>query len=173
MKPPARRRFLLSCFACDPGAGSEPYVGWHWAATVYATRDRVVLTRSHHRAALEPHAGDGLAFRFFDLPFLAGLDHRHRLMKLYYILWQIAVLPYAAWIVWRERITDIHHVTYNAVDFPGQSCVASRSATSGTIAGTGRPNRAAAARAKCAKRRGASSLRSRKGGMRSVTTFSR
>lgn len=113
------RRVLLSCFACDPGAGSEPYVGWHWAHDVYAERDRVVLTRRHHRAALAGRAGDGLSFRTFDLPFLAGLDHRHRLMKLYYILWQIAVLPYAAWIVWRERITDIHHVTYNAVDFPG------------------------------------------------------
>ena len=113
------RRFLLSCFACDPEAGSEPYVGWHWAATVYAGRDRLVLTRRHHRAALEGRAGAGLAFRYFDLPFLAGLDHRHRLMKLYYVLWQIAVLPYAAWIAWRERITDIHHVTYNAVDFPG------------------------------------------------------
>lgn len=113
------RRFLLSCFACDPGAGSEPYVGWHWAHDVYAGRERVVLTRRHHRAALAGRDGGGLTFRFFDLPFLAGLDHRHRLMKLYYILWQITVLPYAAWIVWRERITDIHHVTYNAVDFPG------------------------------------------------------
>lgn len=113
------RRFLLSCFACDPGAGSEPYVGWQWAHSVYAGRERVVLTRRHHRAALEGRAGDGLSFRTFDLPFLSGLDHRHRLMKLYYVLWQIAVLPYAAWIVWRERITDIHHVTYNAVDFPG------------------------------------------------------
>ncbi|TPE49901.1 glycosyltransferase family 4 protein [Amaricoccus solimangrovi] len=113
------RRFLLSCFACDPRAGSEPYVGWHWARRVHAGHARIVLTRRHHRAALAPHAGDGLEFRFFDLPFLAGLDHRHRLMKLYYILWQIAVLPYAAWIVRRERITDIHHVTYNAVDFPG------------------------------------------------------
>ena len=119
MTRPARRRFLLSCFACDPGAGSEPYVGWNWAATVYAGRARVVLTRRYHRAALEARAAEELSFRYFDLPFLSGLDHRHRLMKLYYILWQIAVLPYAAWIVRRERITDIQHVTYNAVDFPG------------------------------------------------------
>lgn len=113
------RRFLLSCFACDPGAGSEPYVGWHWAREVYAGRRRIVLTRAHHREALEPHADAELSFRYFDLPFLSGLDHRHRLMKLYYVLWQIAALPLAAWITWRERITDIHHVTYNALDFPG------------------------------------------------------
>ena len=113
------RRFLLSCFACDPGAGSEPYVGWHWAHTVYAGETRIVLTRRHHAAALRDRAGEGLSFRFFDLPFLAGLDHRRRGMKLYYLLWQVCVLPLAAWIVWRARITHVHHVTYNAVDFPG------------------------------------------------------
>lgn len=113
------RRFLLSCFACDPDAGSEPYVGWHWAKTVYAGERRIVLTRRHHQAALAGRRCRGLSFRYFDLPFLAGLDHRHRLMKLYYVLWQICVLPYAAWIVWRERVTHVHHLTYNAVDFPG------------------------------------------------------
>lgn len=114
-----KRRFLLSCFACDPGAGSEPFVGWQWVSRVYAGQHRVVLTRTHHHAVLHKYEGETLRFRFFDLPFCANLDHRHRLMKLYYIFWQVLVVPYAAVIIWRERITDIHHITYNAVDFPG------------------------------------------------------
>lgn len=110
---------LLSCFACDPDAGSEPYVGWKWATEIYAGQRRVILTRRHHAMALAGRDNQSISFRFFDLPFLSALDHRHRLMKLYYVIWQLAVLPYAAWIMLRERLRTVHHITYNAVDFPG------------------------------------------------------
>lgn len=113
------KAFLLSCFACDPNSGSEPYVGWNWASEVYAGQRRVVLTRRHHLEALRGRGDAYLSFRFFDLPGFASLDHRHRLMKLYYLVWQVCVLPYAALIVARERLTHVHHITYNAVDFPG------------------------------------------------------
>jgi len=112
-------RLLLSCFACDPTRGSECYVGWNWVTAVYAGFPITVLTRRYHRDVLEKQAVPNTEFVYFDLPFCGGLSHHHKLIKLYYVLWQVAVLPFALTLAVRRRITMVHHITYNVLDFPG------------------------------------------------------
>src|ERR1700686_5022098 len=47
-------RILLSAYACEPGKGSEPGVGWHWAVEMARLGHRVtVLTRQNNRAGIE------------------------------------------------------------------------------------------------------------------------
>lgn len=113
------KHVLLSCFAIDPTEGSEPYVGWNWTTVVYAGVRRTVLTRELHRPILEAQDVPLADFAYFDLPFCSRLGHRHPAMKLYYILWQICVLPYAFHLCLKRGITAVHHITYNTLDFPG------------------------------------------------------
>lgn len=112
-------RLLLSCFACDPTKGSECYVGWNWATAVYADFPRVILTRKYHRAVLEKQIVPGAEFAYFDLPFCSHIGHHANFMKLYYMLWQLLVLPYAGYLVIRRKLTVVQHITYNTLDYPG------------------------------------------------------
>ena len=45
-------RILLSAYACEPGKGSEPEVGWMWATELAAAGHEVwVITRAANRLA--------------------------------------------------------------------------------------------------------------------------
>jgi len=51
-------RILLSAYACEPGKGSEPEVGWMWATELTATGHAVwVITREANRDAIEARRG--------------------------------------------------------------------------------------------------------------------
>ena len=112
-------KILLSCFACDPTRGSECFVGWNWATQVYAGMPKIVLTRTHHRTVLERQDIANTEFAYFELPFCRELSHHNPMMKLYYMAWQFAVLPYAMYLVFSRRVTVVQHLTYNTLDFPG------------------------------------------------------
>ncbi len=112
-------KIMLSCFACDPTRGSECFVGWNWATQVYAGVPKIVLTRTHHRAALENQGVAETEFAYFELPFCQKLSHHNPIMKLYYVAWQFAVLPYAMFLAFNRRVTVVQHLTYNTLDFPG------------------------------------------------------
>ncbi len=70
-------RILLSAYACEPGKGSEPEVGWMWATELAAAGHEVwVITRATNRAAIEACTNARrpplLHFVYFDLPALAA-----------------------------------------------------------------------------------------------------
>lgn len=120
------KKALISAFACDPNMGSEPYVGWNWLLqTLRATEQNVVLlTRHMHEAPilrnLPPEFHARLEILSFDIWGARSLDHRHRRMKAYYVLWQIA----AFFLVMARQLTKydisiIHQCTYNVADMPG------------------------------------------------------
>lgn len=122
-----KNKVLLSAFACDPSMGSEPYVGWNWLLQTLKASDEfdvILLTRRMHetsvRDAMSPEDSNRLTIIAFDLFGLSGMDHRHRLMKLYFVFWQFAALFYVGAYQLRNRsIRVIHHCTYNVVDMPG------------------------------------------------------
>ena len=65
-------RILLSAYACEPGKGSEPAVGWMWAMELAAAGHEVwVITRAANRAAIESELQQrertGLHFEYYDL----------------------------------------------------------------------------------------------------------
>lgn len=46
-------KLLLSAYACEPGLGSEPGVGWNSALEAARFHDVWVLTRAANRKAIE------------------------------------------------------------------------------------------------------------------------
>lgn len=119
---PKAPEIMLSAFACDPHMGSEPYVGWNWLKLLQKKYNVNLLTRTHHYESLKKACADqGMRVKIyhFDLPGCAGLDHRHRVMKFYYILWHIFVVPFAFYVCARKNIKVIHQCTYNVIDFSG------------------------------------------------------
>ena len=115
-------RVLLSAYACEPGLGSEPGVGWHWAREIARRGHEVtVLTRAANRARIEG-AGEppaGLDFADFDLPRWARRWKRGgRGIRLYYVLWQWGAYRRAR-ALHRARPFDlVHHITFGVLRHP-------------------------------------------------------
>lgn len=113
---------FLSAYACEPGKGSEPEVGWQ-VATGMARECRVrAVTRCNNREAIEEGIkdleGPQPEFLYYDLPpVFLRLKKRFLGTSGYYVLWQIAV----RWKFRKElqQADLIHHVTFNGVQFPG------------------------------------------------------
>jgi glycosyltransferase involved in cell wall biosynthesis len=118
----ARLKVLMSAYACEPGRGSEPEVGWRWALQMARFHDVTVVTRANNRpvieAALANHAGTRPNFIYYDLPaWVVWLKRRGLPVALYYFLWQAGVRRHLA-----QRLREfdlIHHVTFNSFRQPG------------------------------------------------------
>src|SRR3990172_918085 len=112
-----RLRVLISAYACEPGKGSEPGVGWNVAREMARYHDIWVVTRANNRsaieAALEIDPVPGLHFVYYDLPPWARWWKRgQRGVHLYYYLWQCG-----AYFVARALHTEVgfdlaHHATF-------------------------------------------------------------
>lgn len=117
-----RLKVLLSAYACEPGKGSEPEVGWQTALSMAEMCDVTVLTRRNNRQEIEKrltaHHGRILNFIYFDLPRpVLWMKKRFRCTSLYYLIWQLMVSRYM-----KGKLDDfdlIHHVTFNGIQFPG------------------------------------------------------
>jgi len=114
-------RILLSAYACEPGKGSEPGVGWNWALALVRRGHEVwVLTRSNNRASIEQAlAGLGepcvarLHFLYHDLPRWAAWWKRGgRGVHLYYALWQRGIISVARAAHRRQNFDVAHHLTF-------------------------------------------------------------
>lgn len=119
-------RVLLSAYACEPGRGSEPEVGWRWAIELAECGHQVwVLTRANNRVVIEKEEPatrwPNLHFEYFDLSDTW--------------LWLKRVLGvnayYHAWQLWATRVVEdlhkqwqfdvVHHVTFVVARHP--SCL--------------------------------------------------
>ena len=67
-----RLKVLMSAYACEPGRGSEPEVGWQWAFQMARFHEVTVVTRANNRAvidrALADYPGAKPEFIYYDLP---------------------------------------------------------------------------------------------------------
>ncbi len=116
-------RILLSAYACEPGRGSEPGVGWSWATELGRLgHDVSVLTRASNRSAIEPALPwqcENPNFLYYDLPPAVQRCRRWPAGKIvYYVLWQWFA---ARWI--RRRFSAlpfdlVQHVTYVSARYP-------------------------------------------------------
>lgn len=129
MKPTVRLRLriLLSAYACEPGKGSEPGVGWNWALTLARRGHSVwVLTRSNNRGTIEPEqrrldleVQARLRFIYYDPPrWLGGWKKGGRGVRLYYLLWQWGAYRVARREHERLAFDRVHHVTFASVRQP-------------------------------------------------------
>ncbi|MER3439253.1 MAG: glycosyl transferase family 1, partial [Chloroflexota bacterium] len=110
-------KVLMACYACEPGKGSEPGVGWNWALQAAKVAEVWVLTRANNRPAIEAalacNAVPNLHFVYHDLPGCARFWKRgQRGVYLYYLLWQLAAVP-----VLRRLHQEIHFDLGHQVTF--------------------------------------------------------
>ncbi len=114
---------LVFAYACEPGKGSEPGVGWNWVREAARFHDLWVVTRANNRESIERHLvgweGPHPSFLYFDLPrWSRWWKQGRRGIHLYYYLWQIG----AYWVARREALRvsfDVaHHLTFSAAWAP-------------------------------------------------------
>ena len=124
---PRPLRILLSAYACQPGEGSEPGVGWNWAVELARLGHAVwVLTRSNNRPSIEPAlpslpaaVQSRLRFIYHDLPnWVLQLKRGPFGTHLYFSLWQRGVLPVARAAHQQNRFDVIHHLTFGVCRQP-------------------------------------------------------
>src|SRR5690348_11644402 len=112
-----RRRVLMIAYACQPGRGSEPGVGWRMCEAVSREHDVWVVTRKNNRddieAALRDQPNPHVHFHYADLPRWACFWKKgERGIRLYYYLWQFAMLRTARQLTRRVQFDLAHHVTF-------------------------------------------------------------
>jgi glycosyltransferase involved in cell wall biosynthesis len=112
-----RLRVLISSYACEPGKGSEPGVGWKMPVAMSRLSEVWVITRSNNRAAIEQELArrpiPGLHFRYVDLPGWARWwKRRQRGIQIYYYLWQIAAYLAARRLVREIDVDVVQHLTF-------------------------------------------------------------
>lgn len=112
-------KILLSAYACEPGKGSEPGIGWNWALELARLGHEVdVLTRANNEEVIskaqEPLDLPNLKFIYFDKEGLA-LKLKNKLGRFgiywYYYTWQ--KYAYNSFVkFFTERKYDlVHHIT--------------------------------------------------------------
>jgi glycosyltransferase involved in cell wall biosynthesis len=118
-----RLNVLISAYACEPGKGSEPGVGWNAVRQGAQNHDVWVITRANNREAIEkaltlvplPNAH----FIYFDIPRWARFWKKGpRGIHLYYYLWQVGAYFAARKIIRSVRFDVAHHITFVTHYYP-------------------------------------------------------
>jgi glycosyltransferase involved in cell wall biosynthesis len=113
-----RLKVLISAYACEPGKGSEPEVGWQWALQMARFHDVTVLTRANNQPGIEAEMSriqdtQRPRFVYFDLdPFWLMLKDRLRATRIYYVLWQRLARQVVREQLRQEQFDLLHHITF-------------------------------------------------------------
>jgi len=110
-------KVLVSAYACEPGKGSEPGVGWNWVKQISKFADVWVITRANNRPAIEKALKkeplNNVHWIYFDLPYwLRFWKKGQRGVHLYYFLWQKGIYSLAKQLCEQIKFDIIHHVTF-------------------------------------------------------------
>jgi glycosyltransferase involved in cell wall biosynthesis len=113
----------MSAYACEPGCGSEPGIGWNTVEQVSRTCDLWVLTRANNRDVIERHTSQEPLSRvkwiYVDLPYwMRWWKKGPRGSLPYYCLWQIASYRAAKRLHSAQNFDRVHHVTMGAYWMP-------------------------------------------------------
>lgn len=86
-------KLLFVAFACEPGRGSEPGVGWGFVDEASRRREVWLITHAHHRHAMDTyletrHKQHRINVAYVQLNGLKWLWKTHFGMNLYYYFWQ-------------------------------------------------------------------------------------
>jgi glycosyltransferase involved in cell wall biosynthesis len=110
-------KVLMSAYACGPGVGSEPGIGWDFVFQAARSSDLTVITRAKNREAIEkarnkPSFKD-IRWLYYDLPAWSRFWKRGaRGVQLYYYLWQLGIYSLAKRLADESPYQLVHHVTF-------------------------------------------------------------
>ena len=116
--PKTRRlNILISAYACEPGKGSEPGVGWNVVVEMARRHEVWAITRENNRAVIEAelvhNPVPSLHLVYHDLPQWGRWWKRGaRGIRLYYYLWQLALYPVVRRLERKIRFDVTNHVTF-------------------------------------------------------------
>jgi glycosyltransferase involved in cell wall biosynthesis len=110
-------KILVSAYACEPGKGSEPAVGWNCVRQVATFCETWVITRQNNLCAIQGALAKeplrDVHFIYFDLPRWAAFwKHGRRGMQLYYYLWQMGAYLKGRKLQQHVGFDLVHHVTF-------------------------------------------------------------
>lgn len=110
-------RVLVSAYACEPGKGSEPGVGWNWVKLLSDKNEIWVLTRENNRTTIEKelseHPLPNVHFEYVDVPRWIGFWKKgQRGVRTYYYLWQCFAIRKARQLDCEHRFDLGHHVSF-------------------------------------------------------------
>ncbi|EAW35501.1 glycosyltransferase family 4 protein [Lyngbya sp. PCC 8106] len=110
-------KVLISAYACRPGEGSEPGVGWNIVRELVKYHKVWVLTRENNRpgieAELKKNPLPGIEFIYCEPSALVQkLNRNQRLVYLHYYLWQISAYFISRKLHQQIGFDLVHHVTY-------------------------------------------------------------
>ncbi len=110
-------KVLISAYACEPGSGSEPGVGWNQVLQTARFHRVWVLTRANNRTPIEEglraHPDCSVHWVYYDLPpWLRFWKRGQRGVHLYYYLWQMGAFFAGRSLDRRIRFDIVHHVTF-------------------------------------------------------------
>jgi glycosyltransferase involved in cell wall biosynthesis len=118
-------KVLMSAYACEPGKGSEPEVGWQWALQMARFHDVTVLTRANNRGPIEAALAALRGrqplpeFVYHDRStFLLDMKRHTKAVKLYYLLWQRSARNVARQLHAEHHFDLMHHVTFAGFRYP-------------------------------------------------------
>ena len=110
-----RLKVLLSAYACEPGKGSEPGVGWNLALQVARYHDVTVITREDNRPHIEGELASrpvtNLQFVYFDFN-RRGFGGSVLGTNARYYWWQLGAYRVARKLHQTKAFDLVHHVTY-------------------------------------------------------------
>ena len=124
-----RLNVLMSAYACEPGKGSEPGVGWTFAVEMARHHNLWVITRANNRAVIEAELSlrpqPNIHFLYWDLPRWLRFWKRggRRGVHAYYYLWQLGIFFVARATAARVRFDLVHHVTFARYWAPSFLCL--------------------------------------------------
>ena len=112
-----RLHAIATAYACEPGKGSEPGIGWNIVRQLAAYHDLTVITRSNNRASieaeLERNPVPGLSFEYYDPPRWATWWKKGtRGLFAYYYWWQYGAYRRARRLFKEADADLVHHVTF-------------------------------------------------------------
>ena len=109
-------RVLLSAYACEPGKGSEPGVGWNVVRELSSRVHLTVVTRPNNRSSIEDSGEDWVHhvnWIYWDPPkWLTFWKRGGRGIQLFYLLWQAGIASAVRERVDLEEIDILHHLTF-------------------------------------------------------------
>ena len=108
---------LVSAYACEPGKGSEPEVGWQWVHQISRFHETWVITRTNNQLLIEEgmrsSPNPNLHFIYVDLPRWARFWKKGRRgVHFYYYIWQMMVYQRARELSQQHHFDIIHHITF-------------------------------------------------------------
>ena len=115
-------KLLISAYACEPGRGAEPGVGWNIARELASRHELWIITRTNNRCVIEA-SGESWAkdvhWVYVDPPrWLTFWKRGMRGLRIFYTLWQWAAYRRAKRLVKEVDFDLVHHVTFGKFWIP-------------------------------------------------------